>query len=128
MGESYEPDYVVVGMGVNMNQTYETFRAAGLEDIASSLAGEGYPVERNRLAVCLLCALDRMVRDFPEQRADWLAQYHQSCITVGRRVSFEWDGQELTGTASAVSDRFALIIQGDDGNAYTVTSGTVRML
>ena len=115
-------------MGVNMNQTLETFRAAGLEDIAASLALEGYPVERNHLAVCLLNALDRMVREFPARQADWLARYHQYCVTVGRRVSFEWDGRELTGTASAVSDRFALIVQGDDGNAYTVSSGTVRML
>lgn len=128
VGESHEPDYVVVGMGVNMNQTAETFRAAGLESIAASLALEGYPVERNHLAVRLLEALDRMVRDFPARQADWLARYRQSCVTVGRRVSFEWDGRELTGTACAISDRFALVVGGDDGHTYTVSSGTVRML
>ena len=128
LGESAEPDYVVAGMGINMRQTAETFRAQGLENIAASLAGEGYPVEQNHLAACLLESLDRMVREFPEMRADWLARYQSRCITLGRRVSFEWEGRTLTGAAMDVNEWFALVIQGDDGKTYTVTSGTVRML
>ena len=64
LAESGEPDYVVVGMGVNMNQTLDTFKAQGLENVATSLAIEGYPVERNHLAVCLLEALDKLNREF----------------------------------------------------------------
>ena len=128
VGESAEPDYVVVGMGINMKQTRETFRAQGLENIAVSLAGEGWPVEQNHLAVCLLEALDRMIREFPDHQAEWLEVYRRNCITVDRRVSFEWEGQERTGTACGISDRFALQIHGDDGNSYTISSGTVRML
>lgn len=128
LGESAEPDYVVIGMGVNMNQTAETFQAQGLEGIATSLALEGWPVERNRLAVCLLESLDHMVRDFPAQRADWLERYRGNCVTTGRWVSFEWEGQELTGTACAIDEKFALCISGDDGKSYTVSSGTVRMI
>ena len=128
LGESAEPDYVVVGMGINMNQTAETFRAQGLEGIAASLAGEGYPVERNHLAVCLLRALDQMVRDFPGNRADWLERYRAHCVTLGRRVSFETEGGVLTGAAAGVDGRFGLQVAGDDGKDYTVSSGTVKML
>ena len=128
LGESAEPDYVVVGMGINMNQTAETFRAQGLEGVAASLAGEGYPVERNYLALCLLRALDEMVRDFPEKRADWLERYREHCLTLGRRVSFEVEGGVLTGTAAGVDDKFGLQVAGDDGKDYTVSSGTVKML
>ena len=128
LGESAEPDYVVVGMGINMNQTAETFRVQGLEGIAASLAGEGYPAERNRLAVCLLRALDQMARDFPENRADWLERYRTRCITLGRRVSFEAESEVLTGTAAGIDGRFGLQVAGDDGNDYTVSSGTVKML
>lgn len=128
LGESAEPDYVVIGMGVNMNQTGETFRAQGLEDIAASLAGEGYPVERNHLVICLLNALDQMVRDFPARKEDYLERYRAHCVTLGRRVSFEVEGGVCTGTASGVDDQFGLRVTGDDGSEYTVSSGTVRML
>ena len=128
LGESAEPDYVVVGMGVNMNQTAETFRAQGLEGIAASLAGEGCPVERNHLAVCLLNALDEMARDFPNKREDYLERYRAHCITLGRRVSFEVEGGVRTGTATGVDGSFALQVAGDDGQDYTVSSGTVKML
>lgn len=128
LGESGEPDYVVAGMGVNMDQTAETFRAQGLEGIAASLAGEGYPVERNHLAICLLNALDQMVRDFPAKRGDYLERYRAHCVTLGRRVSFEAAGGVLTGTAAGVDGQFGLQVAGDDGKDYAVSSGTVKML
>ena len=128
LGESGEPDYVVAGMGVNMSQTAETFRAQGLGDIATSLALEGFPVEPNHLAVCLLNALDQMARDFPGKRADYLERYRACCLTIGRRVSFEAEGGVRTGTAAGIDGRFALRVEQDGGGTCTVTSGTVTML
>lgn len=128
LAESGEPDYVVIGMGVNMNQTAETFRAQGLEDIATSLALEGYPVEQNHLAVCLLEALDKLDREFPEKRADYLEHYRAHCITLGRRVSFDGEGTLRTGTVAGVNDDFALVVDGDDGKRHIVSSGTVKMI
>lgn len=128
LAESGEPDYVVVGMGVNMNQTAGTFRAQGLEDIATSLALEGYPVEQNHLAVCLLEELDRLVRDFPARRADYLDRYRAHCVTLGRRVSFDGEGALQTGTVAGVDGNFALLVRGDDGKEHTVSSGTVKMI
>ncbi len=128
LAESGEPDYVVVGMGVNVSQTAGTFRSQGLGDIATSLALEGCPVERNHLAVCLLEALDRLNRDFPAKRSDYLERYRAHCLTLGRRVSFDGEGPLLTGTVSGVDDTFALVVDGDDGKQHTVSSGTVKMI
>lgn len=128
LGESAEPDYVVVGMGVNMNQTADTFRAQGLEGIAASLAGECFPVEPNRLAVCLLTELGKLLRDFPGGREDYLTRYRAHCLTLGRRVSFETEDGPRSGTAAAIDHRFALQVEQDGGGRYTVSSGTVTML
>ncbi len=128
LGESGEPDYVVAGMGVNMYQTAETFRAQGLENVATSLKLEGFPVEQNRLAVCLLEAMDKLNREFPAKRADYLNRYRTHCITLGRRVSFDGERTCLTGTAAGVDENFALRVAGDDGREYTVSSGTVTMI
>ena len=128
LAESGEPDYVVVGMGVNMNQTLGTFQAQGLGDIATSLALEGWPVEQNHLAVCLLEALDQLVRDFPQKRADYLERYRAHCVTLGRRVSFDGEDGPLAGTVTGVDGSFALVVAGDDGNRHIVSSGTVKMI
>ena len=128
LGESGEPDYVVAGMGINMGQTAETFQAQGLGDIATSLAMEGYPVEQNHLAVCLLEELDNLVRDFPGKRMEYLARYRACCVTLGRRVSFDGEGGLQTGTATGVDGQFALQVAGDDGGAKVISSGTVKML
>ena len=128
LAESGEPDYVVIGMGVNMGQTLDTFQAQGLGDIATSLALEGWPVEPNHLAVCLLEALDQLVRDFPRKRADYLERYRAHCVTLGRRVSFDGEGTLQTGTVTGVDEAFALVVAGDDGTEHVVSSGTVRMI
>ena len=128
LAESGEPDYVVTGMGVNMNQTLDTFQAQGLGDIATSLALEGWPVEPNHLAVCLLEALDQLVRDFPQKRANYLERYRAHCVTLGRRVSFDGEGTLQTGTVTGVDEAFALVVAGDDGTEHVVSSGTVRMI
>lgn len=128
LGESGEPDYVVAGMGINMYQTAETFQSQGLGHIATSLALEGYRVEPNRLAVCLLEELDKLVRDFPAKREDYLERYRAHCVTLGRRVRFDGEGGPQAGVAVGVDGNFALLAAGDDGSQYAISSGTVNML
>ncbi len=128
LGESGEPDYVVVGIGINIAQTLDTFQAQGLEHIAISLAQAGYPVEQNRLALCVLSELDKLVTQFPTHRLAYLTQYREHCISMGRRVTFEDNGQAVTGTVRGVDKRFSLIIATDGGGERTVSSGTVSLL
>ena len=85
-------------------------------------------MEQNHLAVCLLEALDKLVRDFPEKRGDYLERYRAHCITLGRRVSFDGEGTVHTGTAAGVDGQFALAVDGDDGKRHVVSSGTVKMI
>ncbi len=128
LSESAEPDYVVIGMGVNLTQSEAVFRAQGLEDIAISLAQAGRPANPNTLTLALLEQLDALVRDFPGRQADWLERYRAHCLTPGRRVSFDEDGRTLTGAAKGIDGRFALLVAGDDGREHTVSSGTVRLI
>ena len=77
---------------------------------------------------CILTALEEMVRAFPGQRGDCLRRYRESCVTLGRRVTFQRDNQDLTGTAADINDRFALVIRCGDGQILTLSSGTITML
>ena len=128
LGESGEPDYVVVGVGVNVGQSRADFAAQGLEDVATSLGAEGFGVDRSRLCVCILQELEALARSFPHARAEYLADYRSHCLTPGRRVSFRQAGAEHFGTAAGVDERFALSVLGDDGTDYEISSGSVTLL
>ena len=93
----------------------------------------GYRVKgkRNKNAAIsqrALEALDKLNREFPAKRADYLERYRAHCVTLGRRVSFQGPEGTRTGTASGVDGSFALLVSGDDGREHTVNSGTVTML
>ncbi len=128
LGESGEPDYVVLGAGVNLTQSASDFQAQGLSGIATSLTREGYTPERHHLAACVLAALEDMIRAFPSAREDYLARYRAHCITLGRQVSFLENGQTLVGVAQDVTPRFALSIHCPDGSTHTLSSGSVTMI
>ena len=120
--------FVVVGIGVNVSQTADEFRAQGLETIATSLAEEGYPVSREALVAAILTALEKMYRAFPAGLNEYLAQYQRHCTTVGRSVSFRLDGAVRTGIAVGIDRDFSLLVEDSLGCRRTVSSGTVTPL
>ncbi len=126
-GETGAVQYVVAGMGTNVHERSEDFAAAGLSDIATSLAIEGRAVDRCVLAAHLLTALDRMAREFPGEKAKWLERYRADCLTPGRAVTLlRPDGQEQA-QAVGIDENFGLIVEYPDGRRETVTSGEVSV-
>lgn len=122
------PDFVVIGAGVNVGQSRGDFQARGLENIATSLAAEGFRADRAELCLCILEAMEEMYRVFPAGREMYLDEYRARCLTIGRRVRFVWDGAECNGTARNITPGFALAVRGDDGVLYEVSSGHVALL
>lgn len=121
-------DHVVVGIGVNVSQSRNTFRQQGLDAIATSLAAEGYPLSREQLAAAILNAMDEMYRAFPAGLEDAVARYQSHCLTGGRRISFQWEGRALTGTALGIDRDFSLLVRDDRGVRHAISSGTVTLL
>lgn len=126
-GETGAVQYVVAGMGTNVHESAEDFAAAGLSNIATSLAIEGRAVDRCVLAAHLLTALDRMAREFPKEKARWLERYRADCLTPGRAVTLlRPDGQEQA-VAVGIDENFGLVVEYPDGRRETVTSGEVSV-
>lgn len=122
-GETGAVQYVVAGMGANVYETAEDFVSAGLSDIATSLAIEGRETDRCILASALLNALDRMTREFPREKARWLAQYRKDCLTPGHEVKLMGPDGERLAKALTVDDDFRLVVEHPDGSTETVNSG-----
>lgn len=122
-----DPTRVVLGVGVNLTQSREDLRRAGLGEIATSLAAEGWPADREMLAAGILRELEAMYRGFPGQRDKWLDEYRAHCDTVGRAVRFR-DGESFrTGRAEAINDDFSLAVT-HEGRRYAVFCGTAELI
>lgn len=128
-GETNALQYIVTGIGVNVNQTEEDWPEA-LRPIAGSIAQAiGHPVQRGKLAAQLLNALDEVYCNWlAGNRKQYLEQYRKDCLTIGRQVKIvRPDGAETVATAIAVDDQFGLVIRLPDGHEETVSSGEVSV-
>jgi BirA family transcriptional regulator, biotin operon repressor / biotin---[acetyl-CoA-carboxylase] ligase len=119
--------YLVVGMGVNVNQA--NFPEE-LENDATSLRMEtGSDWSRVELAAALLKSLDREYRQLTEQhdsRLPILRRFteHSSWVR-GKQVRVLENGSALEGTTEGLDERGFLLIRTAQG-LQTVLSGTVR--
>ena len=120
-GETGTLQYIVVGIGVNVNQQLSDFPEE-LRSVAGSVAmAAGHPIDRGRLAAEIVNAMDRMY-------ADWLNgvwsvdRYRADCATLGREVRVIRAGGEREAVAEAVDDEFGLVVRYPDGTRETVFS------
>jgi len=118
---------VVVGMGLNLRWGTPpppeiASRAATLEEIV------GGPVDRWNVVRAVLTALERWLTVAEDGGVDQvLDEYRQRCCTLGRAVRLERPADVIEGTASAIADDGALIVETADG-AIPVTAGDAHHL
>lgn len=118
--------YVVVGMGTNVSQTREEF-GPELEGIATSLRILGASVTRRDLAKALIIELDRLNAAFPHGWEEYLAEYKERCVTLGREVKIVHPDREEWVTAEGLTEDFRLVVRRPDGTEETVSSGEVSV-
>jgi BirA family biotin operon repressor/biotin-[acetyl-CoA-carboxylase] ligase len=126
--EATQVRYLVVGIGINVNQTKFP---PELREIATSLKIEtGTEWSRVELCVALLKSLDREYRcliDNSDGRDAILRRFETNSSSVrGRRVTVEED-ERLTGITEGLDERGFLRVRTEQG-LRTVLSGTVRMV
>lgn len=127
-GESGLLQYIITGIGINVNQSEEDF-PEDIRHIAGSLAmASGEPVRRGRLAAELTNALDRMYEAWIHGGGDYLERYRAACLTTGKEVKLiRASGAVEDAFAERVDDDFGLIVRHPDGRREKVTSGEVSV-
>lgn len=127
VSESNDLDYLVTGIGVNVNQSAGDFDPE-IRDMDTSLAlALGRPVRRSELAVQIIRALDRAYAGFPQNQGEYLEKYRADCITIGRQVQVITPISRREGFAVAVDDGFDLLVQFPDGTEEAFSSGEVSV-
>ena len=126
-GETGVLQYVVTGIGVNVNHAPEDF-SDEVRPMAVSLAGTlGQPVPRGKLCACMLNALDAMYADWLAGRGDYRTRYRDNCLTLGKPVRILRGDRAEDAFAEDIDEHFGLIVRHPDGRRETVTSGEVSV-
>lgn len=120
-------DYLVAGIGVNVNQRAEDFEGE-VRDIATSLAMElGHPVDRDELARQIIRAMDRMYGNFPNNKTEYLEKYRVDCMTPGNRVQLITPVSREEAYAVEIDDQFRLVVELPDGTKKALSTGEVSV-
>ena len=122
--ETQEPEYVVIGIGVNCNQTQFPQEL----DMATSLRIEaGRPADVNAIAAALLLELSRMRREFLSRKSDWIAAFSRNCLTVGKDIQILRAGTVRQAKATGIGPDGELLVEYPDGTSGSVSSGEVSV-
>lgn len=120
-------DYAIVGIGINCCQKESDF-APEIRDIAGSLSmAAGREIDRARVAAAMLDALFQMDKRLLSDKAGLMAQYRQSCVTLGKEISLVRGDEIRHGTALDVDGDGALVVRFPDGHTEAVNSGEVSV-
>ncbi len=113
-----EPDavqWVVLGIGANLNASPEDFPQE-LRETATSVAIErGQPVPRALFTAALLGHLEEWLERHAAEGFDVIRKaWCERSVTLGRQVRVSTDGRDIEGVAESIDDTGALLVRADD--------------
>jgi BirA family biotin operon repressor/biotin-[acetyl-CoA-carboxylase] ligase len=125
-------EYMILGVGVNVNVEPDALRAAlgeAAQHATSLKAALGRPVDRNAFAAALLTALDEWLITLREQGpAPLLRAWSDLDIVTGRRVEVREGAAVFDGRARGVDRDGRLEIVDARGVTHRVVAGEIRLL
>ncbi len=120
-------EYLVTGIGININHAPEDFDEA-VRPVAVSLAQVlGHPVRRSEVAAQVILALDRMYAAFPKNKREYLDKYRADCLTPGNRVQLVTPASRREARALEIDDDFRLVVELPDGTREALSAGEVSV-
>lgn len=120
--------HVILGIGVDVNQTAREF-PADLRKLATSLRIEtGEPVDRAALATAALRELDAdYARVCHGEFAAVADEWEGRCSTLGRNVTIHIGGRTVKGRAESLDADGALLLRTQHGHLERITGGDVTL-
>ena len=119
-GESEHVDFVVIGIGIDVNF------AVSVDIPTTSLRAEsgGY-VSITRIIQAVLEEFEVLYTDFQSNPTGFLPEYKRYCLTLGRMVSAQGHHRSVTGRAVDVSENGSLLVELESGEVEEVVSGEI---
>ena len=121
------PDWVIVGIGVNVSQTAADF-SPDVAAIATSLRMElKGDVSRDALAQALTAQLAALHDSALPCPSLWREDYCARCVNVGQRVRLTRNGAIRGAVAEGIDPQYGLTVRYDDGSEETLRGGEVSV-
>lgn len=121
------PDWVIVGIGINVSQTADDF-SPDVAAIATSLRHQlGRDVSRDALAQALVGQLAELHDHVLPAPALWREDYCARCVNTGQQVQVVRGGTVRHAVAEGIDPQYGLTVRYDDGTAETLYSGEVSV-
>ena len=121
-------NYVVIGIGINVNQ--KEFPEE-IREIAGSLCLEaGKQIGRAALIAAIMEELERIYEIFQktEDLSELYEEYNQICVNCGRKIRVLEPGHEYTGVAEGINqDGELMVVRDDTGEKVSVYAGEVSV-
>ena len=122
-------DWVVVGLGLNVNQAEGDFPEELRERATSVRLEEGCEIDRVRLLTLLVDRTAALYAAFREGGMEAvLPEWRRRSSVLGRQVRVETAGETYLGTAAAVEDNGALRVRLEGGAEEVVHVGDVQLV
>lgn len=126
--ESERLQWVIVGVGVNVNTRPEDFPEELRDEVTSILIERGQPAPRALFAAACLAGLETWLDVHDEQgfaaiRDAWRVR----SVTLGRQVSVRTGDQEIIGVAEDIDDQGALLVRTPE-RTERIVAGDVALL
>ena len=124
--ETGQPEYAVVGIGINVKSIKNIFPEE-LMNVATSIEDEtGKTPSRAEIIAEILKNIDILTKNLSD--TSFLENYRKRSFIIGQRVSVSKLGSEKTALAIGISDNGGLIVRYDDWTEETLNSGEARIL
>ena len=120
-------NYVVIGTGINVNQTEFPEE---IREIAGSLKqAAGHAIARAELVAVVMEELEDLYGTFlkTEDLSALKEEYNKHCVTCGHEIRVLEPGHEYTGTTEGINDSGELIVKKTDGKIVCVYAGEVSV-
>lgn len=127
--ETDKVNFVILGIGININMTAEQFSADLRHPATSLLLESGKKIDRRAVACSLLESLDELYSLFLSRghqpiRDEWLSRTN----VLNRRVSVSSHDTAVCGIVTGIDEYGALLLQCDDGRMEKILAGDVTIL
>ncbi len=126
--ESDQIHHVIIGVGININQEYESFPDELKEIATSVLIERNQRMDRSEFLQNLFKNFEELYILFLKKGFEPIKQlWEKHSITIGKKVTVDNPRGSLTGIATGINHDGVLIIVDDDQKTHLVYSGDITV-
>ncbi len=122
-------NYIVVGIGVNVNQRVEDFPIEFRDkSISLRLANQGQSLSRVKILQGILEEMERVYNNYLEEGFEpILEEWKNNSITIGEEVQVIMGEERFNGVAIDIDKDGSLLVKKDNGEVERIIAGDVSL-